>query len=512
MTTETPDPSPTEGVEGAKIPKASTHSEQSKPKKIIVIVALSTFIYVGVILLVLIIGVGLGAWWINNKIVLENARDAIIQKIREKPLTARKEEVEQMSKYVLDYDLASDPARRAKVDEEWNLHLDEIRDIVLNDIASLPQTANLDESSRIYDEVTEYNSRADPTRAALFDSAFSRKMGTILDTERDAMLSRIAALPDLADAPTETSFDQVVKDYCIDTLDDARKTSVKSAWSAKQSAIRMAWEAESKKDPSKPVWAIANGKDGYGSWADVVIGGELQRLRWCSPGTFLMGWSEEESQSAFRRDQESNSAPDHSFYVASQHLVTLTHGYWMADSPCTQALWMAVMGTNPSKFRDDSQCPVEMVSWEESQSFVAKISNMISGLQARLPNEAEWEYASRARTSDPYQDGTLYAASWLMDNASGTTHPVKLKSPNAWGLYDMLGNVGQWCNDWHDEYPSTSVVDPHGPDASPFQKDRIYRGGGWICSVGLCRSACRSWTTPSNHCDFLGFRFVVPAH
>ena len=193
------------------------------------------------------------------------------------------------------------------------------------------------------------------------------------------------------------------------------------------------------------------------------------KFAWIPPGTFLMGSPENE---AGRYNDE------------TRHRVTLTKGFWMGVHLVTQGQWQAVMGSNPSHFQSETR-PVEMVLWEECQEFCRQLSKR-EGKVYRLPTEAEWEYACRAGTTTAYYFGDdpakLGAHAWYRENSNGQTHPIGQKSPNAWGLFDMQGNVWQWCED----YPCSDQVDPQGPVRGSF---RVPRGGSWGSISGRCRSA-----------------------
>ena len=190
------------------------------------------------------------------------------------------------------------------------------------------------------------------------------------------------------------------------------------------------------------------------------------------------------------------------------HTVTLSD-YYIGETEVTQELWTAVMGSNPSYFRGNMQRPVEQVSWDDCQTFIQKL-NALTGANFRLPTEAEWEFAARGgRNSRGYQysgSSNLGDVAWYRDNSSDTTHPVKTKSPNELGIYDMSGNVWEWCQDWYGDYSSSSQTNPTGPSTG---SDRVFRGGSWNSLARRCRSALRNGLTPSNGISFLGLRLVL---
>ena len=183
----------------------------------------------------------------------------------------------------------------------------------------------------------------------------------------------------------------------------------------------------------------------------------------------------------------------------TQHRVTLTKGFWMMETEVTQEQWKVVMGNNPSNIKGDD-LPVERVTWNDCQEFCKKCAQL--GLPVQLPTEAQWEYACRAGSTGAYAS-ILDAMAWY--NGDSGTHPVGTLKPNAAGLYDMHGNVWEWCADWYGEYPSESVTDPVGPSTG---SRRVFRGGGWDDSAGYCRSANRGYCVPGDRYYYLGFRCV----
>ena len=169
------------------------------------------------------------------------------------------------------------------------------------------------------------------------------------------------------------------------------------------------------------------------------------------------------------------------------------------------------MGGNPSMFKGAKR-PVERVTWDEALDYCRKLTTkqrakgiLPEGWEWRLPTESEWEYAARAGTTEA-RHGELDAIAWYRGKPGGKTHPVKLKAANAWGLYDMLGNVWEWCSDWHGNYPTGSATDPKGPSSG---SDRVGRGGSWSSDAGCVRSADRRRFDPGNRNNNLGFRPVL---
>lgn len=245
-------------------------------------------------------------------------------------------------------------------------------------------------------------------------------------------------------------------------------------------------------------WQRSLGRDGHGVFCDVSIGRLTQTFRYIPPTTFLMGSPEGMAHS-----------DEH-----PQHLVTITHGYWLSDTPCTQALWQAVMGgKNPSHFgqgADADDRPVDSVSWEGAQAFLAKFNALLPpGCAAELPTEAEWELACRAGTTTAYSwgDESDSTEANMSESGIGETTPVKRYPPNPWGLYDMHGNVWEWCADRRRTYEGRSEVNPCGVAGGGGQ--RVVRGGSWYLDANWARSAFRYRFEPGRRNHFQGFRFLL---
>ena len=214
------------------------------------------------------------------------------------------------------------------------------------------------------------------------------------------------------------------------------------------------------------------------------------KLVYVAPGEFTMGSPSDELN---REGDE------------KQHLVRLTKGIYMATTEVTQAQWRAIMGDSPSRWGGD-RMPVSDVSWNDAISFCQQLSNK-EGKKYRLPTEAEWEYACRAGSTGPLPKGTVINdVAWYDRNSSGKYHNVGGKRPNAWGLYDMHGNVWEWCSDWYGDYPSGTVTDPKGANSG---QSRVLRGGSWYYAPQSCRSAYRDWNTPDYRLHNFGFRVVL---
>lgn len=237
-------------------------------------------------------------------------------------------------------------------------------------------------------------------------------------------------------------------------------------------------------------YTYEEGQDDVDDNAEVreyTVGGVTFRMIRVEAGTFQMGGY-------------SNEEPVHS--------VTLSADYYIGETEVTQELWTAVMGNNPSYFTSDSRLPVECVSWNDCQTFITKL-NALTGANFRLPTEAEWEFAARGGNKSK---GYTYSGSnaigdvaWYKSNSESKTHVVKTKTPNELGIYDMSGNVWEWCSDWYGDYSSAAVTDPQGPSSGSH---RVRRGGSWNLPDTYCLSAYR-WSVRLSYSDeHLGLRLA----
>lgn len=220
----------------------------------------------------------------------------------------------------------------------------------------------------------------------------------------------------------------------------------------------------------------------------------INDMVYVSGGTFTMGGTSEQGS-----DAESDEKPTHSVTLSS---------YYICKYEVTQALWRVVMGSNPSNFKGDN-LPVESVSWNDCQTFINRL-NSYTGRNFRLPTEAEWEFAARGGNySRHYKySGSNYISdvAWYGDNSGDRTHPVGTKQANELGLYDMSGNVWEWCSDWYGSYSSYSQTDPIGPNNG---SNRMDRGGCWGNFAKRCRPAYRSYGTPGYRDHGRGLRLVL---
>lgn len=251
----------------------------------------------------------------------------------------------------------------------------------------------------------------------------------------------------------------------------------------------------------RPSWARRLGRDQGGLFAQLESGGIIFLLRWIPPGTFTMGSPEDE------RGRHKHETP---------HRVSFARGFWLGATPCTQEQWQAIMGENPSRFEGRTR-PVEQVSLDDCRRFCSRLQERVSALEFRLPTEAEWEHACRAGTASAFNDGSdctkpmgkdpaLDRLGWYDGNSCQETHPVAEKYPNAWGLYDMHGNVWEWCADWYGDQSAQDMRDPTGPSQGVRC---VVRGGAFSDDAGNNRSAMRNGARPGSRNFNLGFRLVA---
>ncbi|UAA39528.1 formylglycine-generating enzyme family protein [Paraneptunicella aestuarii] len=292
-------------------------------------------------------------------------------------------------------------------------------------------------------------------------------------------------------------------------------------WDLAEFDVRERWRSRPPKEFPSP-WACEWGFDEYGLWQSFALQGQLEgndnsgsnhasnsqdsngkntniknkttptikyKMRFIPDGHFLMGSPEDEPE---RLENE------------LQHSVTLTQGFWLGETTVTQALWQTVMGENPSRFEPDNadeQLPVEQVSWDDCVRFCEQLNQLVPGLNANLPTEAQWEYACRAGTQTPFSTGEKLTAAQAnfydsekqkqkIDRFGGRTVSVDNYNPNPWGLKQMHGNVWEWCAD-----------DDQKKDAL-----RVLRGGGWINFAQRCRSAYRNRFHRDGRNDYIGLR------
>lgn len=280
----------------------------------------------------------------------------------------------------------------------------------------------------------------------------------------------------------------------------------------------MTFRSQPIEDGCPPAWASGWGEDEFGIFAEFSLGEAIQRMRWIEPGEFLMGSTEDE--------------PGRFADEGPQHREVIEEGFWLADTPCTQAIWEGVMGANnPSRFQTPDR-PVEQVSWEDCQEFCRKLGGRLGSPGWMLPTEAEWEYACRAGTETATYAGPIVlkgafnapvlgpiawyggnsgdgydleefedSSGWLekaIEHTRAGTRRVATREPNAWGLYDMLGNVWEWCEDFKS---GAYDIEQGGPL-------RVFRGGSWYTLARSVHAAYRDWFPPGVRNDYLGFRLA----
>ena len=266
--------------------------------------------------------------------------------------------------------------------------------------------------------------------------------------------------------------------------------------SKKQPTTQTSTAAKKQTTTTKPAKKTSAPTSSTNSNRQRILQELADNMAYVQGSTFTMGATSEQGS-----DAEDDEKPAHSVTLSS---------YYIGKTEVTQELWQAVMGNNPSRFKGNRK-PVECMSWDDCQTFISKL-NSLTGKKFRLPTEAEWEFAARGGIkSQGYKysgSNTLGDVAWYEENSGDTTHDVGTKSPNELGLYDMNGNVWEWCSDWYgDKYYSSSPSNhPTGPSSGAY---RVLRGGSWYSIANLCRSSDRGGSTPVDRGDNMGLRLCL---
>lgn len=296
----------------------------------------------------------------------------------------------------------------------------------------------------------------------------------------------------------------LASDINSDILEVKLKDKVEAKRKAEEEARRIAEEKRKAEEEARRIAEEKRQAEESGEFT-IEIEGVTFKMIHVEGGTFMMGANDGDLE-AYGCERPA-------------HQVTLS-SYFIGETPVTHALWKAVMGSSPNKrslldkvlfiksFKGANR-PVEMVSWDDCQEFIRKL-NEKTKLHFRLPTEAEWEFAARGgNKSKGYKyagSNNIYSVAWFGENSGHETHPVAQKQPNELGVYDMSGNVWEWCKDWHGEYSNNSQTNPTGPEGG---SNRVYRGGCWDFNARLCRVSYRSYTSPGIRNVFLGFRLAL---
>lgn len=305
---------------------------------------------------------------------------------------------------------------------------------------------------------------------------------------------------ELAFVGTENPADHLVQDLEMQQVDKLLKVSLKEIRNKrlekeaeeKRIADEKRREEEKRKEEGETQRKAEEEERRFAtSDREFTVSGVSFKMIYVEGGTFQMG--SEDS------DAYGNEKPAHPVTLSNFHI---------GETPVTQALWKTVMGSNPSHFKGDNQ-PVEKVSWNDCQEFIQKL-NRLTGKTFRLPTEAEWEYAARGgKHHSPHKyagSNSINEVAWYDDFSGGKTHPVKTKKPNALGVYDMSGNVYEWCQDWYNDYSGSAQTDPKGPSKG---SRRILRGGSWGYSAWRCRVSYRSYNASDRRVSSCGFRLAL---
>lgn len=238
---------------------------------------------------------------------------------------------------------------------------------------------------------------------------------------------------------------------------------------------------------------VATSQDYAKKAQEIDVNGVKFNMVYVEGGSFMMGATSD--QKGWAKDE----SPVHEVVLDS---------YYIGETEVTQALWIAVMGENPSHFTSSVMQPVESISWKDCKEFIARL-NEITGLNFRFLTEAEWEYAARGgNKSEGYLfsgSNNLETVAWCDANSNSSTHAVATKNPNELGIYDMSGNVGEWCGDWYGDYSSQKQLNPKGAKSSSY---KVSRGGAWFSREATCRVADRNSSTLVDSGDCLGLRLA----
>ncbi len=274
------------------------------------------------------------------------------------------------------------------------------------------------------------------------------------------------------------------------------KHSKQQTPSEKPSSSKKSSETTRKRTSSRLQEPTGHYSTEYLSDETITVNGVSFVMKGVQGGVFTMGATPEQGS-----DADSYEKPIHRVAISS---------FRIGQTEVTQRLWQAVMGSNPSSFKGDNR-PVESVSWNDCQTFISRL-NSLTGRRFRLPTEAEWEYAARGGNRS---NGYKYAGSnnidnvaWYNINSGMETHNVGTKSPNELGIYDMSGNVWEWCKDWYGNYGSSGRTNPTGPNSGSF-RFRVYRGGYYGYIAGYCRVAYRFSGWPDKRDSDLGLRLAL---
>ncbi len=374
--------------------------------------------------------------------------------------------------------------------------------------------ANIGPLNRALDEYADFRRLVAGHMATLADmNALTEEVHRVTDFA--ALVVRLQSGRSLAAAPKQPARPPEPSQPVLPPVVELPKPDVPTPWWAekveldgKGAFIGVEWLGVRHRldwDVRNELWWGTDGVgvDRYGLFGEATLAGGSQRFRWIPPGEFWMGSPEGEEG---RYDDE-----------GPRHLVRLTEGFWLAETACSQSVWSSVMGSNPSTSTDDPQNPVEQVSWDDVQGFLREVEKRLPGAKADLPTEAEWEYACRAGSEKAFSwgdgitpdqanyDATFSYADGPTGEYRAKTVPVKRYAPNAWGLYQMHGNVLEWCADGPRPYSGAPRIDPRGPEGVY----RVLRGGSWLGIGQNCRAASRYGNVPGLRFYIIGFRLAL---